>query len=163
MPFGEKEFQDISRTFGFKDRIQGLQAVQNDGNYFLQLCAAIILPATLNVILISWKIWVEYTEQRISRRSWDQLNRNFFQAYESLIWNSREFRYFQDIIINDEDLTVLLLKSKLKPPMNHPNMATLIRPNFCDLFLVVEQDSAYECFFDFWFNNIHVIFLLSKE
>ena len=163
MPFGEKEFQDISRTFGFNDRIQGLQAVQNDGNYFLQLCAAIILPATLNVILISSKIWVEYTEQRISRRSWDQLNRNFFQAYESLIWNSREFRYFQDIIINDEDLTVLLLKSKLKPPMNHPNMATLIRPNLCDLFLVVEQDSAYECFFDFWFNNILVIFLLSKE
>ena len=163
MPFGEKEFQDISRTFGFNDRIQGLQAVQNDGNYFLQLCAAIILPATLNVILISWKIWVEYTEQRISRRSWDQLNRNFFQAYESLIWNSREFRYFQDIIINDEDLTVLLIKSKLKPPMNHPNMATLIRPNLCDLFLVVEQDSAYECFFDFWSNNIHVIFLLSKE
>ena len=163
MPFGQKEFQDISRTFGFNDRIQGLQAVQNDGNYFLQLCAAIILPATLNVILISWKIWVEYTEQRISRRSWDQLNRNFFQAYESLIWNSREFRYFQDIIINDEDLTVLLLKSKLKPPMNHPNMATLIRSNLCDLFLVVEQDSAYECFFDFWFNNILVIFLLSKE
>ena len=56
MPFGEKEFQDISRTFGFNDRIQGLQAVQNDGNYFLQLCAAIILPATIQVILISWKI-----------------------------------------------------------------------------------------------------------
>ena len=53
MPFGEKEFQDISRTFGFNDRIQGLQAVQNDGNYFLQLCAAIILPATIQVILIS--------------------------------------------------------------------------------------------------------------
>ena len=30
--------------------------------------------------------------------------------------------------------------------MNHPNMATLTRPNCCDLFLVVEQDSAYECF-----------------
>ena len=59
MPFGEKEFQDISRTYGFNDRIQGLQAVQNDGNYFLQLCAAIILPATLNVLLISSKIWVE--------------------------------------------------------------------------------------------------------
>ena len=163
MPFGQKEFQDISRTFGFKDTIQGLQAWQNEGNYILQLCAAIILPATLNVILISWKIWVEYTEQRISRRSWDQLNRNFFQAYESLIWNSREFRYFQDIIINDEDLTLQQLKSKLKRSMNHPNMATLIRPNLCDLFLVVEQHSAYECFFDFWFNNVHIIFLLSKE
>ena len=59
MPFGEKEFQGISRTFGFKDTIQGLQDGQNEGNYILQLCAAIILPATLKVILISWKIWVE--------------------------------------------------------------------------------------------------------
>ena len=53
MPFGEKEFQGISRTFGFKDTIQGLQDGQNEGNYILQLCAAIILSATLKVILIS--------------------------------------------------------------------------------------------------------------